>query len=145
MKSVRIRSYSGPHFPAFGLNPKRYSLSLRIQYECGKMRARITRNTVTFYALIPVTSGGAHCNYVITELPKHLFKVIFAIGITIVTSKLLVIACNMATFAYFLKVPICCLKAYPQVSAESPLKLVKNPFHFTLTALFVLEIFEFLY
>ena len=25
VKSVRIRSYSGPHFPAFGLNAERYS------------------------------------------------------------------------------------------------------------------------
>ena len=24
MKGVRIRSYSGPHFPAFGLNTERY-------------------------------------------------------------------------------------------------------------------------
>ena len=24
VKSVRIRSYSGPHFPAFGLNTERY-------------------------------------------------------------------------------------------------------------------------
>ena len=31
MKSVRIRSYSGPHFPAFGLNTERYGVSLRIQ------------------------------------------------------------------------------------------------------------------
>ena len=30
MKSVRIRSYSGPHFPAFGLNAERYGVSLRI-------------------------------------------------------------------------------------------------------------------
>ena len=44
MKSVRIRSYSGPHFPAFGLNTKRYSVSLRIQSECGKMRTRIAPN-----------------------------------------------------------------------------------------------------
>ena len=29
-KSVRIRSYSGPYFPAFGLNTKRYFFSLRI-------------------------------------------------------------------------------------------------------------------
>ena len=44
MKSVRIRSYSGPHFPAFGLNTKKYSVSLRIQSECGKMRTRIAPN-----------------------------------------------------------------------------------------------------
>ena len=28
IKSARIRSYSGPHFPAFGLNKKRCSVSL---------------------------------------------------------------------------------------------------------------------
>ena len=38
VKSVRIRSYSGPHFPAFGLN-------------AGKMKARITPNTDTFYSV----------------------------------------------------------------------------------------------
>ena len=31
VKSVRIRSYSGLHFPAFGLNTERYSVSLRSQ------------------------------------------------------------------------------------------------------------------
>ena len=43
MKSVRIRSYSGPHFPAFELNTERY---------CGKMRTRITPNMNTFYAVL---------------------------------------------------------------------------------------------
>ena len=51
VKSVRIRSYSGPHFPAFGLNTERYGVSLRIQSECGKMRTRITPNTDTVYAV----------------------------------------------------------------------------------------------
>ena len=37
LKSVRIRSYSGPHFPAFGLNTERYGVSLRIQSECWKI------------------------------------------------------------------------------------------------------------
>ena len=31
VKSVRIRSYSGPHFPSFGLNTERYPYSVRIQ------------------------------------------------------------------------------------------------------------------
>ena len=31
VKSVRIRSYSGPYFPAFRLNTERYSVSLRIK------------------------------------------------------------------------------------------------------------------
>ena len=52
VKSVRIRSYSDPHFPAFGLNAERYSASLRIQSECRKMRARLTPNTDTFYAVL---------------------------------------------------------------------------------------------
>ena len=36
VKSVRIRSFSGLYFPAFGLNTERFSGSLRIQSECGK-------------------------------------------------------------------------------------------------------------
>ena len=51
VKSVRNSSYSGPHFPAFGLNMDRYSVSLRIQSECGKIRTRITPNTDTFYTV----------------------------------------------------------------------------------------------
>ena len=38
VKSVRIQSYSGLHFPTVGPNTKRYSVSLRIQSECEKMR-----------------------------------------------------------------------------------------------------------
>ena len=33
---VRIRSYSGSYFPAFGLNTKKYSVSLRIKSEGGE-------------------------------------------------------------------------------------------------------------
>ena len=51
MKSVRIRSYFGSHFSAFGLNTERDGLSLCIQSECGKMRTRKTPNTDTFYAV----------------------------------------------------------------------------------------------
>ena len=35
VKSVRIRIYSGPNFPAFGLNMEWYAVSLCIQSECG--------------------------------------------------------------------------------------------------------------
>ena len=52
VKIVRIWSYSGPHFPAFGLNTKRYSVSLRIQSECRKIRTRVTPNTDTFHAVM---------------------------------------------------------------------------------------------
>ena len=54
-KSVCVRSYSGPYFFAFGLNTERYSLSLRIQSECEKMRTRITPNTSTFYAVLHIS------------------------------------------------------------------------------------------
>ena len=51
MKNVCLQSYSGPHFSAFGLNTEGYSVSLRIQSECGKMWTRITPNAYTFYAV----------------------------------------------------------------------------------------------
>ena len=51
MKSVRVRSYSSPHFSAFGLNKERYRVSLSIQSECGKIRTGITPNTNTFHAV----------------------------------------------------------------------------------------------
>ena len=51
VKSVRIRSFSGPYFPAFGLNTERYGVSLRIQSECGKIRTKKTPNTDTFHAM----------------------------------------------------------------------------------------------
>ena len=51
IKSVRIRSYSGPHFCAFRLNTDRYGVSVRIHSECGKMWTRITPYTDTFLAV----------------------------------------------------------------------------------------------
>ena len=41
VKTVRIRSYSGPYFPAFGLNTDRSGLSLRIQSECSKNKDQV--------------------------------------------------------------------------------------------------------
>ena len=52
MKNVRIWKISGPYFPAFGLNTERYSVSLRIQSECGKTQTRKTSNRDTFNAVI---------------------------------------------------------------------------------------------
>ena len=54
IKSVHIRSFSDPHFPAFGLNTERYFVSLRsfrILPECWKKKPRKTPNTDTFHAL----------------------------------------------------------------------------------------------
>ena len=52
VKGVRIRSYSGPHFPGFWLNAERYSASHRIHCKCGKMRTGVTSNTNTFHAML---------------------------------------------------------------------------------------------
>ena len=52
VKKVLIQSYFGLQFPALGLNTERYSLSLRIQYEYGKMPTRINPITDTFYAAL---------------------------------------------------------------------------------------------
>ena len=40
LKVSKYGVFSGPYFPAFGLNTERYSVSLRIQSEYGKMRTR---------------------------------------------------------------------------------------------------------
>ena len=50
--------------PSFGLNTKRYRVSLLIQSKCGKMRTRITLNTNNFYAvykmLIHINVSSCH-------------------------------------------------------------------------------------
>ena len=51
VKSVRIRSFTGPYFPAFKLNTERYSVSVRIQSKCGRIRTRKTPNTNTLHAV----------------------------------------------------------------------------------------------
>ena len=50
VKSVRFRSYSDPHFPAFELNTERYVLFLCIQLESEKMQTRITKNTDSLHS-----------------------------------------------------------------------------------------------
>ena len=52
VKSVLIGSFSGPYFPAFGLNTERYGISLRIQCKSGKIWTGKTPNTNTFHAVI---------------------------------------------------------------------------------------------
>ena len=39
-KVSKYRVFSGPYFPAFGLNTEIYGVNLRIQSECGKIRTR---------------------------------------------------------------------------------------------------------
>ena len=49
VKRIRIRSFSGPYFPGFGLNTERCFVF--IQSECGKKWIRKTPNTDTFHAV----------------------------------------------------------------------------------------------
>ena len=52
VKSDRIRNYYGLQFFTFELNTERYSVTVRIQSECGKIRTRITPNKNIFYAVL---------------------------------------------------------------------------------------------
>ena len=61
VKSVRIRSFSGPYCPAFGLTTERYSVSLSIQSKCGKRWTRKTPNTDTFYVVINLRPISGQC------------------------------------------------------------------------------------
>ena len=65
VKSVRIRSFSGPYFLAFRLNTETYGLSFRIQSKWGKIRTRKSPNTDTFQAVSNSknTSAKGNINY----------------------------------------------------------------------------------
>ena len=62
MKSARIQSFSGPYFPAFGLNTERYGVSLCIESECGKIRTMKTQNMDTFHVVIKAQERLKHMN-----------------------------------------------------------------------------------
>ena len=71
LKSVRIRSFSDPYFPAFGLNTERYSAFLLIQSGYEKTRTRKVPNTDTFHTVIVVSvwinflMSGFHKSYIL--------------------------------------------------------------------------------
>ena len=68
--SVRIRSFSGPYFPVFRLNTERYGVSLRSQFECGKIQARKTSNTYTFHTvLVTLTLSDSFANLRVIKKP----------------------------------------------------------------------------
>ena len=54
VKSVRIRHFSGPYFPAFRLNTERCGVPLRIQAKYGKIRTRKPPNMDTFHAVYDI-------------------------------------------------------------------------------------------
>ena len=51
VKSVQIRSFSGPYFPVLELNTEIYTVNLRIQSKCGKIQTRKTPYLHNFYAV----------------------------------------------------------------------------------------------
>ena len=51
LKSVRFRSFSSLHFPAFGLNTDNFFVNIHIQSECGKIWTRKISNTNIYYAV----------------------------------------------------------------------------------------------
>ena len=51
MKNVSNWSFSGPYFPAFGLNTEIYYVNLFIQSKCRKIYFRKTRNIDNFYVM----------------------------------------------------------------------------------------------
>ena len=68
VKCVRIRGYSAPYFPSFGLNTEIYSVSLRIHPECGKIRTRITPIKDIFHAVRNSSSSNNSSIYILAEL-----------------------------------------------------------------------------
>ena len=81
VKSVRIRSYSGPYFPAFGLNTERYGVSLRSP-NAGKYGPELLAHAVllAYKTLYGFRKLGAHNNF----FGVHLY-VVYAICRTITT------------------------------------------------------------
>ena len=82
VKSVRIRSYSGPYFPAFVLNTEIYGISLRIQSECGKILSRITPNTSTFYAVFSFCFLPNNMHFALSS-PKRILSLYLSIRLAI--------------------------------------------------------------
>ena len=77
-KSVLILSFSGLYFPAFGLNTEIYSVNLRIQSECRKIRTRKTPNTDTFCGGLRKLSPKTSENQMFSDVWKRYGKNIVA-------------------------------------------------------------------
>ena len=60
VKSVRILSFPGLYFPAFGQNTERYFVSLRLQSECGKIRTKKLQIRTLFVQCINQINEAPH-------------------------------------------------------------------------------------
>ena len=86
-KSIRIRSFSGPYFPAFGLNTERYGVFLRIQSKWEKIRARKTPNTDTFDAVAVCESTWYSPWYICTKsIPLRSWNLLWSFDVLIIVS-----------------------------------------------------------
>ena len=70
VKIVHIGRFSDSHFPTFGLNTERFSVSLHIQSECGKIRTRKTPNTDTIHAVLFFSSSYFQRNFSLSLLVR---------------------------------------------------------------------------
>ena len=70
VQSVRIWSYSALHFSSCGLNTERYSVSIRIQFECGKSWTWINPNAKTFNAVCSLSNCDARVVYKIISFSQ---------------------------------------------------------------------------
>ena len=73
VKSVRFRSYSDPHLPAFGLNTERYVLFLCIQSESEKIQTRITKNTDSSHSEVDGWCIGGASSILLCYIFAHLW------------------------------------------------------------------------
>ena len=87
VKSVRILSFSGVYFPAFGL-------TLRIHSECGKIRTRKTPNMDTFH-VVKIFKVGKFQENILGKYKTHVKLISFC---SFVTEKL---KCKEITFLAF--------------------------------------------
>ena len=70
VKSVHIRSYSGPYFPAFEMNTERYGVSLCIQPKHRKIRTRITPSTDTFHSVLACILSMSSNEFLMISFPS---------------------------------------------------------------------------
>ena len=71
VKSVQIRSFSGPYFPVLELNTEIYSINHIIQSEYGKIRTRKTPCLNTFHAVIRTLTYKLNMVWLVKNITKH--------------------------------------------------------------------------
>ena len=71
VKSVQIRSFSGPYFPVLELNTEIYSINHIIQSEYGKIWTRKTPYLNTFHAVIRTLTYKLNMVWLVKNITKH--------------------------------------------------------------------------